>query len=60
MTKRDSRCRPENIGEASCSVVEDAFSARFIGEDEVFGFICELDATIELQEELGAADDIVV
>ena len=48
------------MGEASCSVVEDALSARFVGEDEGFYFICEFDAIIELQEEFDAANDIVV
>ena len=33
------------MGEASCGVVEDALSARFIGEDEVSDSICDLDAT---------------
>ena len=48
------------MGEASCSVVEDALSARFIGEDEVSDSICDLDAIIEQQEELMAANDMVV
>ena len=34
------------MGEASRSVVEDALSARFIGEDEVSDFICDLDAIL--------------
>ena len=48
------------MGEASCSVVEDALSARFIGEDEVSVSICDLDAIIEQQEEFVAAKDMVV
>ena len=48
------------MGEASCSVVEDALSARFIGEDKVSDSICDLDAIIEQQEEFVAADDMVV
>ena len=48
------------MGEASCSVVEDALSARFIGEDEVFDSICGLDAIIEQQEEFVPANDMVV
>ena len=46
------------MGEASCSVVEDALSARFVGKDEVSDFICDLDATIELQE-AGVDSDIL-
>ena len=30
------------MGVASCSVVEDALSDRFDGEDEAFDFICDL------------------
>ena len=41
-------------------VVEDALSARFDGEDEVFGFICELDAIVELREEVDAANDMIL
>ena len=48
------------VGEASCSVVEDALSARFVREDKVFDFICELDVIIELQEEFDAADNVVL
>ena len=48
------------MGEASRSVVEDALSARFIGEDEVSDFICDLDAILEQQEEFDAANDTVV
>ena len=48
------------MGEASCSVVEDALIARFIREDEVSDSICDLDAIIEQQEEFVAADDMVV
>ena len=32
-------------------MVVDALSARFVREDEVFDFICDLDAILELQEE---------
>ena len=46
---------------AKCnSVVEDALSARFVGEDEVSDFICDLDAILEQQEEFNAANDTVV
>ena len=48
------------MGEASCSVVEDALSARFIREDKVSDSICDLDAIIEQQEEFVAANDMVV
>ena len=48
------------MGEASCSVVEDALSARFIGEDEISDSICDLDAIIEQQEEFVAANHTVV
>ena len=48
------------MGEASCSVVEDSLSARFIREDEVSDSICDLDAVIEQQEGFVAANDIVV
>ena len=48
------------MGEASRSVVEDALSARFIGEDEVSDSICDLDAIIEQQEEFAFANDMVV
>ena len=48
------------MGEASCRVVEDALSARFVGEDEVSDPICDLDAIIEQQEEFVAANDMVV
>ena len=50
----------ETIGEASCSVVEDALSARFAGEEEVFYFVCELEVITELQEEFDAAKYMVV
>ena len=48
------------MGEASCSVVEDALSAQFIREDEVSDSICDLDAIIEQQEEFVAANDMIV
>ena len=48
------------MGEASCGVVEDALSARFVGEDEVSDFICDLDAILEQQEEFDAANGMVV
>ena len=35
-------------------------SARFVGEDEVFDIICDLDAIIELREEFDAANGMVV
>ena len=60
MTKLDPRWRLETIGEASCGVVEDALSARFVGEDEVSDFICYLDAILEQQEEFDAANGMVV
>ena len=60
MTNLDPKRRLETIGEASCSVVEDALSARFVGEDEVSDFICDLDAIIEQQQESDAANDTVV
>ena len=34
--------------------------ARFVGEDEVFDFIRDLDAIIELQEKFDAANDMVM
>ena len=60
MTKLDPRWRLETMGEASCGVVEDALSARFIREDEVSDSMCDLDAIIEQQEEFVAANDMVV
>ena len=36
MTKLYPKGKHETIWEASCSVVEDALSTRFVGEDEVF------------------------
>ena len=60
MTKRDPRCSRETIWGASCSVVEDALRARFVREDEVFAFICKLNAILELQEEFSPAEDKVV
>ena len=47
------------MGEASCSEVQDALSARSVEEDVVFSFICEPDAIIELQEEFDAVDYMV-
>ena len=48
------------MGEASCSVVEDASGAQFVGEDKVFCSICEPDAIIEKQEDFDAVEDNVV
>ena len=41
-------------------MLEDALSARFIGEDEVSDSICDLDAIIEQQEEFVPANYMVV
>ena len=41
-------------------MLEDALSARFIGEDEVSDSICDLNAIIEQQEEFVPANDMVV
>ena len=60
MTQRDPKRRREAIGEASCSVVEDAVSARFAREDEVFDIICQHDAIIESQEEFDAGNGMVM
>ena len=36
------------------------FDAQFVGEDEVFDFICKLGVVIEVQEDFDASKDKVV
>ena len=40
--------------------LKDGFTTQFVGEGEVFDFICELGATIEVQEDFDAAKDKAV
>ena len=45
------------MGEASHRIGEDALGTHFVGEDEVFDFICELDTKIERQQDFDHAED---
>ena len=53
-----SKVSSKMMVEASSTVAEDAaLGVHFVGEDEVFDYICELDAITEVQEYFDAAGD---
>ena len=55
-----TKLHPSLSAKQSGEPVKDVFDAQFLGEDEVFHFICKLGVIIEVQEDFDAAKDKVV